>query len=338
MNKKLLITLCTFIFGSLVFLTPIMMVSATTTQPTVEEMSKPADTSVQCRSGNFCPNVTVGSFKAGTAGQAISGKMLGDYIQSWYTLIISIVGIIATVMLMWGGMKWLTSRGNSGTISDAKDIIWSAIIGLVLTLLSWTILYLINPKLLEMQDISLANITYKGSVDTIINALREGKNVINDGMYYQPNPVLNTINAGIPPGNYSAEQMQQFQQQCTDLCSGTNNSEGRLSGNYDQGFSCGCFDTANGTGLPTSPTLTPEQPTVPPITDVIPGIQATPNRNGEGYTMTWNDMNNETYYNAVVGQAQLEGYTIEDHRNSNPPYVVITPQDTPGSVFIPNNP
>ncbi|MFA5047470.1 MAG: pilin [Patescibacteria group bacterium] len=118
----------------------------------------------------FTPNVSVGSsFQAGASSE-INPDSLGKYIQAWYTLIISVVGIIATVMLMWGGMKWLTSRGNSKVISEAKEIIWSAIIGLALTLLSWTILSLINEKLVVMQSLDIKRIDYKGSQDQNIGS------------------------------------------------------------------------------------------------------------------------------------------------------------------------
>ena len=122
---------------------------------------------------NFTPNVSVGSsFQAGKSGE-INADSLGKYIQAWYTLIISIVGIMATVMLMWGGMKWLTSRGNSKTISDAKDTIWSAVIGLALTLLSWTILNLINEKLVVMQSLNIERVNYSGSDDPTIGSERQ---------------------------------------------------------------------------------------------------------------------------------------------------------------------
>lgn len=75
---------------------------------------------------------------------------LGDYIKTWYGFIIGTIGILATVMIMWAGFKWLTSRGNSKTISDAKDIIWSSITGLLIAFLSYTILNLMNPNLTKI--------------------------------------------------------------------------------------------------------------------------------------------------------------------------------------------
>ena len=65
---------------------------------------------------NYTLNVPIGNIKE------VAG--LEDYIKLWYNFVIGVVGIIATVIIMWGGFKWLTSRGNSAAITDAKDRIW----------------------------------------------------------------------------------------------------------------------------------------------------------------------------------------------------------------------
>ncbi|MEK7653066.1 MAG: pilin [Patescibacteria group bacterium] len=85
---------------------------------------------------------------------------LFDYISIWYSFIIGSIGILATVMIMYGGFKWLTSRGNSSQISDAKEKIISAITGLLLAFLSFTILNLINPRLVQITTPGMEEIDY----------------------------------------------------------------------------------------------------------------------------------------------------------------------------------
>ncbi|MEI6287982.1 MAG: pilin [bacterium] len=80
-------------------------------------------------------------------GSKTTVSSFDEYISLWYQFFAGVVGVLVTVMLMWGGMKWLTSRGNSGTINEAKDIIISAIAGLILFFLSYTVLSLVNPRL-----------------------------------------------------------------------------------------------------------------------------------------------------------------------------------------------
>ncbi len=61
-------------------------------------------------------------------------------IQDIVTLIVNIfsviVGIVAVIMIIWGGFKYITSGGDSGNITSAKNTIIYAIIGLVIVALA----------------------------------------------------------------------------------------------------------------------------------------------------------------------------------------------------------
>ncbi len=84
-------------------------------------------------------------------GQQTTIENFAQYISAWYQFIIGSVGVLAVLMIMWAGFRWLTSRGNQEIISDAKDKIWSAIIGLVLVFLIYTISFIINPELTKIE-------------------------------------------------------------------------------------------------------------------------------------------------------------------------------------------
>ena len=72
-----------------------------------------------------------------------------NQIALWfYYFIIFISGIAAFVSIVWGGFDWLTSAGNSGKLSTAKDRIQSALLGLLIILSSYIIMKVINPELL----------------------------------------------------------------------------------------------------------------------------------------------------------------------------------------------
>ena len=53
--------------------------------------------------------------------------------------ILYIVGIIAVIMLIVGGIKYITSGGDSKKVTDAKNTVLYAIIGLVICLLAFAI-------------------------------------------------------------------------------------------------------------------------------------------------------------------------------------------------------
>ncbi len=103
-------------------------------------------------------NVPIGALSA----VDVSGNGLGLYFSAWYKFLTGAVGIMATIMIMYGGFKWLTSRGG-GDVGQAKDIIFSSLLGLTLALLSYIILNTINPQLLKITMPSFANITGGGT-------------------------------------------------------------------------------------------------------------------------------------------------------------------------------
>ena len=76
-----------------------------------------------------------------------------QYVKGIYNFFISVVGILAVIMIMVGGFQWLLAAGNAQKITGAKTRIISAIIGLVLTLGTYSILHWINPALTELKPI-----------------------------------------------------------------------------------------------------------------------------------------------------------------------------------------
>lgn len=76
---------------------------------------------------------------------------IARYIMAIYQYGISIGAILATVVLMAAGLMWLVSGGNKEKIGQAKNMMYGSIIGLVLLLGSYTILYTINPELVNLR-------------------------------------------------------------------------------------------------------------------------------------------------------------------------------------------
>ncbi len=69
-------------------------------------------------------------------------------IVAWlYYFIVSVSGFAAFAMLVKGGFMWLSSAGNPSVLAEAKDVITSAILGLMIILASFLILQVINPEL-----------------------------------------------------------------------------------------------------------------------------------------------------------------------------------------------
>ena len=102
---------------------------------------------------NFIPQVTVGDFTAKEA-KPITPNSIGEYIVAIYKYAIGIVGILAAVVMMFGGVRWIMAGGNASAISEAKAWIGAALTGLLLALGSWMILNTVNPTLVTIQPIN----------------------------------------------------------------------------------------------------------------------------------------------------------------------------------------
>lgn len=55
-------------------------------------------------------------------------------------VVLYIVGAISVIMLVWGGVRYIISGGDSKKITDAKNTILYAIIGLIIAVLAYAII------------------------------------------------------------------------------------------------------------------------------------------------------------------------------------------------------
>jgi hypothetical protein len=90
-----------------------------------------------------------------TIGVKIEGvgevKDVAEYIALIYKYAVGIGAILATVMILWGGIVYLTAGGAPEKIKSAKDYISNALIGLVLLYTSYLLLQTLNPDLVKLQ-------------------------------------------------------------------------------------------------------------------------------------------------------------------------------------------
>ncbi|GEM_PF-3400898 len=76
-----------------------------------------------------------------------TNQSLPEIIGFFYYFIVGISGLAAFVMLVWGGVQWLTSGAIPSQAGEARDKLKNAIMGLLLVLASFLIIQIINPEL-----------------------------------------------------------------------------------------------------------------------------------------------------------------------------------------------
>ena len=78
--------------------------------------------------------------------QKVKDTSVIAYVDKTYAWLAGIGGLLALIMLIYAGYRYMTSYGDPEKISDAKDIIEKSLIGLALLILAAVILNTINPR------------------------------------------------------------------------------------------------------------------------------------------------------------------------------------------------
>ena len=78
-----------------------------------------------------------------------------NYIVAIYNWSIRAIVLLAIVMVMIAGFRWMMAAGNASIIKRAKDQITSAFIGLILAVGSYALLNFINPSLVRFRGLEI---------------------------------------------------------------------------------------------------------------------------------------------------------------------------------------
>ena len=81
---------------------------------------------------------------AENAGYKIGGITLEVVIATALTAVLSLLGVVFLMLMVYGGYLWMTARGNEQDVEKAKGLITSAIIGLIIVIgayaISWFVI------------------------------------------------------------------------------------------------------------------------------------------------------------------------------------------------------
>lgn len=100
---------------------------------------------------NLCAGVELNATAQGVncAKNGDTNAGLNSIIKLVINLFSIVVGFIAIVMMIYGGFKYITSSGDSGNVTAAKNTIMYALIGLVVVALAQLIVRFVLAKSFE---------------------------------------------------------------------------------------------------------------------------------------------------------------------------------------------
>ena len=87
--------------------------------------------------GGFCTGVENEDVADCAGGNTIDEQGLITKVINFLSLV---VGVVAVVMIIVGGFKYITSGGDSGNVTGAKNTILYAIIGIIIVVLAQVII------------------------------------------------------------------------------------------------------------------------------------------------------------------------------------------------------
>lgn len=123
-KKSLIAVTAALAFGVVTLFTPVSANAATCDTSNLNSSGNSAQSGINCAQGQGTP-----------------AKLFGD--GSIFTTVVNIllfiIGAICVIMLIWGGIRYTTSAGNSSNVTAAKNTIMYAIIGLVIAFLAFAI-------------------------------------------------------------------------------------------------------------------------------------------------------------------------------------------------------
>lgn len=117
-------------------------------------------------------DITLSNLQSAEDGGYIYFPFLGEYISALYKYLIVIIGIIAVIMLIIAGLQWMLPGGEAENISSAKKRIEQAIVGLIIAVSSYSILFIINPELVNFRSL---RVKYVSSPDSPVDATKDAK-------------------------------------------------------------------------------------------------------------------------------------------------------------------
>lgn len=143
-------------FSMLLFIVLTLVILGGWCNPTLAEIG--SDPSANNDKKGYTP-LTVLPGTTNSEGQVT----IDSYIPGIFNLTIGIAGVLAVLMILIGGVEYITTDAIQGK-SEGKARIQNALWGLVLVLVSWILLRTINPKLTEF-DLTIKESTSSQSTN-----------------------------------------------------------------------------------------------------------------------------------------------------------------------------
>lgn len=94
----------------------------------------------------------------GPKGESIPTNNFPAFLQAIYRIGIGACFVLGVIMFTWAGIEYIVSE-SMGSKADGKARMTAALTGLAIALVSYILLFTINPDLLKFNDLNVLNVT-----------------------------------------------------------------------------------------------------------------------------------------------------------------------------------
>lgn len=126
----------------LVSLVAVVMPAATIAAPAAIAQSTPSGggTTQNTVRDNLCQGASLEFNSSGAQCNTQEAEtQVNDIVKTIINIFSWVIGVVAVIMIIYAGFRYITSGGDQGGVKSAKDTILYAIIGLVVVVLAQTI-------------------------------------------------------------------------------------------------------------------------------------------------------------------------------------------------------
>ncbi|MDB5163820.1 MAG: rane protein [Candidatus Saccharibacteria bacterium] len=108
----------------------------------------PATVAAQNIEGNLCAgvNLNVNDTNCDPSADTAAMNKINGILHSIINIFSLVVGVVSVIMIIIGGLKYITSSGDAGNVSSAQKTIIYALVGLVIVALAQVIVRFVLAK------------------------------------------------------------------------------------------------------------------------------------------------------------------------------------------------
>src|SRR3989338_4527794 len=143
------------------FAIPAVVMAENDTQNELEDLLKKPDLKIHIPGLDFTDPDDLSTVQDERGNQYILIPYLGEYLAAVYRYAVVAVSVLSVVILIFAGIQWMIPAGEGGSKDSAKKRIAGAMTGLVITIGSYTLLYTINPNLVEFKNLKVLYVNRK---------------------------------------------------------------------------------------------------------------------------------------------------------------------------------